>query len=53
MWTEEKLFQAADEWNNKWIEDNKMHIFRENKFGSHIEAFIAGCEYIIKNTQKD
>lgn len=39
MWTEENIKEAAKEWNNEKA--------------SNIDAFIAGCKYIIKNAQKD
>ena len=44
MWTEEKLEMAARE-----------YVFKETGIldDSVINAFIAGCKYIINNTQKE
>lgn len=49
MWSEEKLREAADEWmeslnpysGNDW-----------DKAETAYQSFLAGCDYIINNTQK-
>ncbi len=53
MWTNEKLEAAAEEWNCKWHRDNLEDILHGRKSISLAEAFLAGCEYIINNTQKE
>ncbi len=50
MWTEEKLKEAAREWVRDFSEDFDVMIGVRWNLRA---AFLAGCEYIINNTQKD
>lgn len=46
MWTEEKLKEAAQE----WVDRKGWHSV---SISAEYTAFIAGCKYIINNTQKE
>ena len=51
MWTEEKLKEAAERYENEVYD----HAFDEGKWylPSKRDIFLAGCKYIINNTQKE
>jgi hypothetical protein len=45
MWTEDKLKEAAWEWTIKLEEETYCYV-------DVVDAFLAGANYIINNTQK-
>ena len=47
MWTKEKLEKAAWDWT---FEHPNANI---NIYADKMKAFLAGCKYIIDNTQKE
>ena len=48
MWTKEKLAEAAKE----YMIDNGKKYNNFNQSDAYIAGFLAGCNYIINNTQK-
>ncbi len=49
MWTEEKLKEAAEEYKLESLDE----FYRGKEFPMIDEAFLAGCKYVINNTQKE
>ncbi len=49
MWTEEKLKEAATKY---WRECTEI-LYHEHKRTTLEDASLAGCKYIINNTQKE
>lgn len=48
MWSEQTIQKAAEEYFEKYYKYNDA-VYKEDV----IEIFIAGCKYILNNTQKD
>ncbi len=48
MWTEEKLKEAAEKYYHERVE-----LVFKRRYTTLEEAFLAGCKYIINNTQKE
>lgn len=50
MWSEEKMREAAD----KWMESLNPYFGNDwDKAETAYQSFLAGCDYIINNTQKN
>lgn len=52
MWTEENLKEVASSYINEQVEKNEFYE-EELEYKDVLNAFLAGCKYIINNTQKE
>ncbi len=49
MWTKEKLEKAAEE----WTDSKNPSLYDWDSEERTFKSFLAGCEYIINNTQRE